>query len=83
MFAVMSQYDERYREFLRKLRAARVEAGLTQRQVAHLLGKPQSYVSKSESGERRIDIVELAEFARLCGKPLEYFVPANRWASEA
>jgi hypothetical protein len=35
---------------------------------------PQSVVSKSESGERRIDVVELQEFARLYGKPLDFFV---------
>ena len=73
MFAAMSQHNKRYREFLRKLKAARLEAGLTQKQVADLLRKRQSYVSKSESGERRIDVVELEDFARLYGKPLEYF----------
>ncbi len=70
----MSQYDEGYREFLRKLRLARTEADLTQKDVAKLLNKPQSYVSKCESGERRVDVVELTAFARLYKKPLEDFV---------
>lgn len=73
----MSQHDERYQEFLRKLRTARIQAGLTQKQVADLLHKPQSYVSKSESGERRIDVIELAELAQLYTQPLEYFVDMN------
>jgi len=74
----MGQYDRKYQEFLSRLRRARAEAGLTQKQVAELLQKPQSYVSKSESGERRIDIVELTEFARIYNKPLDYFVGMDR-----
>lgn len=62
-----------YRRFLARLRAARLAAGLTQAEVARNLGRPQSYVSKCESGERRMDFVELARFARVCGKPLAYF----------
>ena len=50
---------------------------LTQSEVANRLGRPQSYVSKCESGERRIDIVELSAFANLYGKRLEFFVPAR------
>ena len=43
--------------------------------MAKRLGKPQSYVSKCESGERRVDVVELLQFAELYGKGLEFFVP--------
>jgi len=74
----MGQYGRRYQEFLSRLRKARAEAGLTQKQVAELLQKPQSYISKSESGERRIDIVELTEFARIYNKPLDYFVETDK-----
>jgi hypothetical protein len=38
------------------------------------LRRAQSYVSKCESGERRVDVIELAEFARLYGKRLDFFV---------
>jgi len=41
--------------------------------AAARLREPQSYVSKCESGERRVDGVELAEFARLYKKDLAYF----------
>ena len=78
----MGQYDKRYQEFLSRLRKARIEAGLTQKQVAELLQKPQSYVSKSESGERRIDVVELVEFARAYKKPLNYFVDIDKGMPE-
>ena len=65
----------RYRQFLARLRAARLEAGLTQADAARALGKPQSYLSKCESGERRVDVVELERFARLYGKSFSHFLP--------
>ena len=43
------------------LRAARVEAGLTQAQLARALSKPQSFVSKIEVGERMVDVIEMIE----------------------
>ncbi len=67
-------YRQRYLVFLERLRAARRQAGLTQEKVARKLGRPQSFVSKCESGERRVDAVELQEFARLYHKSLSYFV---------
>ena len=68
-------HSPRYRQFLKKLRAARLEAGLTQQEVARALRRPQSFVSKCESGERRVDVVELERFASLYGKRLEDFLP--------
>lgn len=47
---------------------ARDEAGLTQWEAARRLRRPQSYISKCESGERFVDVIELALFARLCRK---------------
>ena len=70
-----SLHSAEYHAFLQRLQQARNEAGLTQEQVAARLGRPQSYVSKSESGERRVDIIELARFAEIYGKPLEFFLP--------
>lgn len=70
--AVVSQ---RYRTLLSRLKAARRQAGLTQVAAAKALHRHQSYVSKCESGERRIDPVELEEFAKLYRKPFSYFLP--------
>jgi transcriptional regulator with XRE-family HTH domain len=70
-----SRHSARYREFLRRLRLAREQAGLTQTAVSKALGRPQSFVSKCESGERRVDFVELQDFARLYRKPLTFFSP--------
>jgi transcriptional regulator with XRE-family HTH domain len=57
-----SQHTSRYRRLTAALRKAREDAGLTQRQVAARLGVYASFVSKCESGERRLDVVELEEF---------------------
>lgn len=69
-----SVYSSRYRRLLKRLQAARLEAGLTQAAVAQAFGRPQSFVSKCESGERRIDAIELGEFAGIYGKTLGFFV---------
>ncbi|PSN16327.1 transcriptional regulator [filamentous cyanobacterium CCT1] len=69
-----SVYSLRYQQFLVRLKAARLDANLTQQQVAARLSVPQSFISKCESGERRVDIVELLEFALIYDKPLVYFV---------
>lgn len=49
------------------LRRTRDQAGLTQAAVAERLGKPQSYVAKTEGGERRLDVVEFVSLARALG----------------
>ena len=62
-----------YRLFLRELRAARKRSGLTQGDMAELLRETQSFVSKCERGERRIDVVELRAFCRAMGLSLPTF----------
>lgn len=66
-----SVYSEEYKRFTALLRSLRQEAGLTQTAVADSLGVPQSYVSKYETGERRLDVVETARVARALGHTLE------------
>lgn len=68
-----STYTEEYQKFLKQFRKARKDANLTQVQVAKILDQPQSYVSKCESGEKRIDIIELQRFAKIYKKPISYF----------
>ena len=67
-------YRHRYARFLGRLKQARVEAELTQVEVAKKLKRPQSFVSKIESGERRVDAVELSELARVYRRPLDFFL---------
>ena len=69
-----SRHPEQYRKMLERLREARLAARLTQEAVAERIGVRQTLVSKMELGERRIDVVELAELAKLYEKPLEFFV---------
>ena len=70
--------SSRYRQFLERLRAARLDSGLTQEDVAKHFGRPQSFVSKRESGERRVDVVELEIFAGLSARSLTYFLPPHK-----
>lgn len=58
-------YEKRYQILLAKLRQAREAAGLSQEEAGKFLGRNQSYISRCESGERRLDVIELLEFAEL------------------
>jgi transcriptional regulator with XRE-family HTH domain len=66
-------YQKAYKSFLSRLVDARKQAGLTQVEVATRLGKAHSFVSKCELGERRVDFVELQQFAKIYGKDLTFF----------
>ncbi len=66
-------YSPRYGKFRVLLRAIREEAGLSQTSLAAKLGKPQTFVSKSEIGERRLDFLETADFCAACGVTVEDF----------
>jgi transcriptional regulator with XRE-family HTH domain len=70
-----SVHSTEYREFLRRLVAARHAAGLSQVEVARALRIPQSQVSRCESGERRVDVIELKRFAALYRRRISCFVP--------
>lgn len=66
-----STHTEQYRSLLALMRASREERGITQQELARRLGKPQSYVSKAEMGERRLDVLEFLQFMRAIeGEPL-------------
>lgn len=68
-------WHREYTEFRRKLIQARKEAGLSQREVSAQMGKVPSWTGKCETGERRVDVVELVHLARLYEKPLAFFSP--------
>lgn len=69
-----SIYSKEYSLFLEQLRKAREEKGLTQVDVAERLGQTQSFVSKVERGERRLDVVELRAFCSAFGVSFTTFV---------
>jgi transcriptional regulator with XRE-family HTH domain len=69
-------YSARYSTFLKLLKKARQDAGLTQTELARKIGETQTLVSKCERGERRIDVIELHTFCRAFGVSLKQFVAA-------
>lgn len=60
-------HSEAYKRVLREFRAARKAQGVSQSDLADRIAETQSFVSKCERGERRIDVVELAIFCRAIG----------------
>ena len=69
-----SLFSADYAVFLRLLREARVDSGLTQEELAARLGQTQSFVSKCERGERRLDIVEVRAFCEAINISFSSFV---------
>ena len=69
-----SLYSNRQEQLQRLLREIRTEAGLRQVDLAEKLGEPQSFVSKYERGERRLDVIELEQVCERCGVTLGAFV---------
>jgi transcriptional regulator with XRE-family HTH domain len=55
------------------LREARIESGLTQTELGSRIGKDQTYVSRYESGQRRLDILEVREICQAVGIKFEEF----------
>ena len=56
-----------YQKLLKRLKDARKKSSVTQQELARRLGKPQSYVSKYENGEWRLDVIEFLEVAAALG----------------
>ena len=75
MVLAMTDPWEKERVLLRQeLRRLRLESGLTQADLAERLGKPQSYVSKLESGDRSLDIIEVRQLCLACGVGFERLI---------
>ncbi|HVV70378.1 MAG TPA: helix-turn-helix transcriptional regulator [Verrucomicrobiae bacterium] len=74
-----SVHRSAYESLRAKLRAMRLDAGLSQRALAKILKVPHSWVAKVESGERRLDVIEFKEFAEACGAdPRDAFLPSPK-----
>ncbi len=67
-------YTDDHNAIAERLKKARLESGLDQIEVAKKLGRTQSYLSKIESGQRRFDVLQLKEFAKIYKKDLSYFI---------
>ena len=71
--ATRANHAERKR-FLMLVRQMRLDAGLRQADLASKLGEPQSFVSRYESGERRLDVLELRQICAVLGISLTNFI---------
>jgi transcriptional regulator with XRE-family HTH domain len=67
-------FSKDHKYTVEQLKKARIEAGLDQADVAKLLGKTQPHISKIEAGQRRLDITQLKEFAKIYKKNINYFI---------
>lgn len=68
-----STHTREYATFIAALREVRVDAGITQVQLAKKLRSTQSIVSKCERGERRLDVIELRRWLAALGTTLTVF----------
>lgn len=59
-----SVFTDEYQMFLQRLVSARTDARMTQQELARRIDRPQSFVSKYERRERRLDVLE---FVKVCG----------------
>jgi hypothetical protein len=70
-------YQRAYVAFRERLIRARKDAGLKQSEVNDLVGKPRTFISKCELGERRVDFVELQLLAKIYRKNLSFFITVD------
>jgi transcriptional regulator with XRE-family HTH domain len=68
------EHQGQYSKFIDALRGARFQTGLTQSEVAKLLGRSQDWVSRCETGEHRVDIVELLAFLKIYKQEVASFL---------
>ncbi len=69
--------DSRYLEVITRLRLARKTQKLTQGDIAKMISVPQSFVSKYETGERRLDIIELLDICSALGIEIHDVLPGH------
>lgn len=67
-------YSKEQKSLAGKIKSARKEAGLDQTSAAKLLKTSQSYISKVESGQCRVDVIQLKEIAKAYNKKIDYFI---------
>ena len=70
----MDLYDDKHKELVNKLKEARLEEHLNQKELAKILNKTQSFVSKLESGQIRVDAILLSELAKIFKKDVRFFL---------
>lgn len=66
-------YSREHKKLIHRLIQARKEAGLSQANAAKKLKKSQSYISKIEVSQRKIDVIELKRMAKVYKQPIHFF----------
>jgi ribosome-binding protein aMBF1 (putative translation factor) len=69
-----AQFQGAYDTFLERLVAARQEAGMSQHEVSAAMGRSPNFLTKCESGDRSIDVMELLELASIYKKSVSHFL---------
>ena len=72
-----TKFQDAYDTLLERLVAARQKAGLTQHEVSALMGRSHNFITRCESGDRSIDVMELLELAQIYKKPISHFFPVR------
>jgi transcriptional regulator with XRE-family HTH domain len=72
---VDSMFTTAFREIVSGVIAMRKGAGLTQRQLAAAVGREHNYIARIETGQRRVDLVELVQLCRACNIDPEQLIP--------
>lgn len=70
-------YSKEHKFLIQQLKNAREVSNLSQKEVAELLDKTQSYVSKVEAGQCRIDVIQLQEFAKIYKKRMSFLLNSH------
>lgn len=73
-----AKFRDAYDTLLERLIAAREKAGLSQHDVSAMMGRSPNFMTKCESGDRSIDVMELMEMAEIYKKPVSHFFPLSR-----
>jgi transcriptional regulator with XRE-family HTH domain len=68
-----ARFQEAYDILLERLVVARETAGLTQHEVSAMMGRSPNFITKCESGDRSIDVMELFELAQIYEKAIAHF----------
>lgn len=71
-------YSKEHKYTVEQLKKGRKEVGLTQVEVARIIHRTQSYISKMESGQRRIDLYQLIQLANVYKKDITFFIKSPR-----
>ncbi len=67
-------YSKEYKLLVQKLKKARLKCGLSQVAVGNLLKKDQTFISKVEAGQYRLDAIQLSQFAKIYKKDIKHFL---------